>query len=109
MTGGGLQPTRVLVVASRPPLFTGYAVRIGVRRQTLWNWARQHEEFGQAVGVCKAMQEHVFITMGLLGAYRPGMAKFVLKNLFRWHDKVEQANHGVVLRVVEQDKQYRAA
>ena len=94
----------------RPPLFAGYAVKIGVRRQTLWNWARRHEDFDEAVGICKAMQEHVFITMGLLGAYRPGMTIFVLKNLLRWQDKIERANRGrVILRVVEQGNQVRAA
>ena len=50
----------------RPPLFAGYAARVGVRRQTLWNWARRHEEFEQAAGICKAMQEQVFVTMGPL-------------------------------------------
>ncbi len=94
----------------RPPLFAGYAMKIGVRRQTLWNWARRHEEFDEAVGICKAMQEHIFITMGLLGAYRPGMTIFVLKNLLRWQDKIEKANRGrVILRVVEQGNQVRAA
>ncbi len=88
----------------RPPLLAGYAVRVGVTRQTLWNWARRHEEFDEAVGICKAMQEHVFITMGLLGAYRPGMTIFVLKNLLRWQDKVEQVHKAaVVLRIDAQD------
>ena len=85
-------------------------MKIGVRRQTLWNWARRHEEFDEAVGISKAMQEHIFITMGLLGAYRPGMTIFVLKNLLRWQDKIEKANRGrVILRVVEQGNQVRAA
>ena len=40
----------------------------------------------------------------LLGAYRPGISIFVLKNLLGWRDKVEQEHKGaVVLRFDAQD------
>ena len=87
-----------------PPTLSGYAAKIGVRRETLWAWTRQHEEFDEAVGICKAIQEHVLVTMGLLGAYRPSMTIFMLKNLLGWKDKVEQVHKGaVVLRFDAQD------
>ncbi len=88
----------------RPPTLAGYAAKVGVRRETLWAWTRQHEEFDEAVGICKAIQEHLLINMGLLGAYAPGLTIFMLKNLLDWQDKVEQVNRGtVVVRVDEQD------
>ena len=40
----------------RPPTLAGYAAWVGVRRETLWAWARRHEEYGEAVGICKAIQ-----------------------------------------------------
>ena len=87
-----------------PPTLAGYAARVGVRRETLWAWTRQHEEFGEAVGICKAIQEQVLVTMGLLGAYAPGLTIFMLKNLLGWQDKVEQVQKGaVVLRFDAQD------
>ena len=60
-----------------------------MRRETLWAWARRHEEFDEAVGVCKAIQEDVLVTMGLLSAYAPGLTIFTLKNLLGWEDKME--------------------
>ena len=87
-----------------PPTLAGYAAKIGVRRETLWAWTQQHEEFDEAVGICKAIQEQVLVTMGLLGAYRPNMTIFMLKNLLDWTDKVEHVQTGaVVLRFDAQD------
>jgi len=63
-----------------------------------------HEEFDEAVGICKAIQEQVLVTMGLLGAYRPGFTVFMLKNLLGWQDKFEHVQKGtVVLRFDAQD------
>ena len=87
-----------------PPTLAGYAAKIGVRRETLWAWTQQHEEFDEAVGICKGIQEQVLVTMGLLGAYRPGITVFMLKNLLGWQDKVEHVQKGaVVLRFDAQD------
>ncbi len=87
-----------------PPTLAGYAAKVGVRRETLWAWGRRHPEFGEAVGLCKAMQEHLVIQMGLLGAYPPGFAMFMLRNLLGWKDKVERVHRGVVvLRFDSQD------
>ncbi len=78
------------------PTLSGYAAKVGVRRETIWAWARRHEEFDEAVGVCKAIQEDLLITMGLLGAYVPGLTIFTLKNLLGWEDKMEQTHRGTV-------------
>ena len=79
------------------PTLAGYAAKAGVRRETLWAWAQRHEEFGEAVGICKAIQEHVLIQMGLLGAYPPGLTMFMLRNLLGWKDKAEQVQKGAVV------------
>ncbi len=85
----------------RPLTLAGYAAKIGVRRETLWAW---HEQFEEAVGICKAIQEHLLLHMGLLGAYAPGVAIFMLKNLLGWKDKVERAHvRGVTLHFDAQD------
>ncbi len=86
------------------PTLAGYAAKIGVSQETLWEWTRRHEEFADAVGICRAIQEHVLVNMGLLGAYRPSVTIFMLKNLLGWKDKVEQVRTGaVVLRFDAQD------
>ena len=70
----------------RLPTLAGYAAKVGVRRETLWAWARRHEAFAEAVGICKAIQEHVLINMGLLRAYVPSVTIFLLKNLLGGKD-----------------------
>ena len=77
-----------------PPTLAGYAAKIGVARETLWAWAKKHEEFEVAVDRCKAIQEAVVLRMGALGAYTPSFSIFILKNLSGWADKVEQKNSG---------------
>ena len=79
-----------------PPTLAGYAARVGVRRETLWAWARRHEDFDEAVGICKAIQERLLLHMGLLRAYPPALTIFMLKNLLGWKDKVERTHAGGV-------------
>ncbi|MCZ6795803.1 MAG: terminase small subunit [Planctomycetota bacterium] len=87
-----------------PPTLAGYAAKIGVRRETLWAWGQRHEEFGEAVEICKAIQEHLLIQMGLLGAYPPGLTIFMLRNLLGWKEKVERVHvGGVTLHFDAQD------
>ncbi len=80
----------------RPPSAAAYAALIGVRRETLWAWEKEHTLFGEAMGIAKAFQEAVLIELGAVGAYAPGPTNFILKNLQGWTDKLEQTNKGSV-------------
>ena len=73
----------------RPPTQAAYAAKIGVRRETLWAWEKQHEEFAEALGVAKACQEALLIELGAVGALAPSTTNFILKNLQGWTDKLE--------------------
>lgn len=87
-----------------PPTLSGYAAKIGVGRRTIYAWMQQHEEFDDAVDQTKAIQEQVYVEMGLQGAYNPNVVNFVLKNLQGWTDKAEVSHKGaVVLKIDEQD------
>lgn len=89
----------------RPPSLAGYAAELGVRRETLWGWGKRHEEFDEAVGVCKAMQEAAIIELTALGAYNPSFAALMMKNLHDWQDKVEAVHKGgVTLNFDRQDE-----
>ncbi len=89
-----------------PPTLAGYAAKIGVCRETLWEWGQKHEEFSDAAKRCKAIQEQVFLHMGALGAYAPSVMILMMKNLHGWMDKVEQKHTGgaVVLQFDAQDE-----
>ena len=88
----------------RPPSAAAYAAMIGVRRETLWAWEKEHTQFGEAMGIAKAFQEATLIELGAVGAYAPGPTNFILKNLQGWTDKLEQTNKGsVALRFDAED------
>lgn len=90
----------------RPPTLAGYAVSIGVRRETLWAWGKQHTEFDEAVGIAKSIEQQILIEQGLLGAYNPGVVALCLKNLQGWTDRVEETHKGsVTLHFDKQDEE----
>lgn len=80
----------------RPPTMAAYAATISVRRETLWAWSKQYEAFGEALGICKAMQEAILVELGTIGALNPAVTNFVLKNLQEWTDRVEETHKGTV-------------
>lgn len=87
-----------------PPLLAGYAVEIGVCRETLWEWAEKYPQFKQAHDFAKAIQELVFIEMGAKGGWNPKFSELMMKNLQGWKDKREQEHVGtIVLNFDEQD------
>jgi hypothetical protein len=89
---------------ARPPTLSGFAASIGVGRETLWSWALKHEEFGEAVDLCKAMQEAMIIELTAIGAYNPSFAALMMKNMHKWADKVEaDVKSSVTLNFDEQD------
>lgn len=90
----------------RPPTMAGYAASIMVRRETLWGWAKQHADFDEALGVCKAMQEALLVELGTIGALNASVTNFTLKNLQEWTDRVEETHKGnVALQFDAQDSE----
>ncbi len=85
-----------------PPTLAAYASSIGVSRETLWYWGKEHEAFSSALDRCKAMQEQLFVHMAALGAYVPSVAIFMLKNLNGWRDRIEQRYAGGVTLVFDE-------
>jgi hypothetical protein len=68
-------------LAANPlPTLAGFASQIGVARQTLHNWGKEHPEFFDAIARAKATAEYVLVTNGLLGLYHARFAIFVAKN-----------------------------
>ena len=88
-----------------PPTLSGYAVEIGVSRQTLWEWRKEHDEFAEAADLCHSIQEQVLLGMGATGGYQPQVVNFMLKNLQGWSEKVDQNIQGsVILNFDAQDE-----
>lgn len=68
------------------PLLSGFAISIGVNRDTLKDWAEKHQEFALAYQMCKDIQDRNLITNGLRGLYNPSYAQLVSKNYLGMKD-----------------------
>lgn len=74
------------------PTFEKFASIIGVHIDTMLEWCKVHEEFSEAYKVCKQMQKHFIIQMGLNGLYPAAAFCFVAKNCTDMRDKSEVEN-----------------
>ncbi len=68
------------------PKVEGLAVFIGVHKDTLYEWAKIHEEFSDALERVKNEQFIRLIDQGLSGNYNPTIAKLLLSNIHGLRD-----------------------
>lgn len=80
------------------PTLAGFAGKIGVCRDTLYEWSTaknpdgssKYSEFSYAYKRAKELQEQNLVTGALNGTYNATFAIFTAKNVLGWRDKVEQ-------------------
>ncbi len=65
-----------------PARTTGYVSKVGVRRESLWAWARRYLEFADAFGVARAIQEALWIGLGPDSRRRFMMAEARLRSIW---------------------------
>lgn len=82
------------------PLFSKFASRIGVHRQTLKNWTKTHEDFDNIYKMCLDIQSTILITNGLLGLYNPSYAGLVSKNFLNMRDKKDNTSNNQSVKPV---------
>lgn len=71
------------------PTLEGFAIKIGVHRETLNNWAVKNPKFFDAIKKAKDRQKEILVQNGLVGAYEKVFAIFVAKNVTDMSDKQE--------------------
>lgn len=69
----------VIMQPCRLPTLEGFAISIGVHRETLLNWAESHQDFFDALKMAKDYQKEILIQNGLVGAYDRTFAIFTAK------------------------------
>ena len=79
-----------ILVPCKLPTFEGFAIKLGVHRETLLNWAESNDEFFDALKRAKDMQKEILIQNGLVGAYEKTFAIFTAKNITDMRDKQEE-------------------
>lgn len=83
-----------LTTVNRFPTLAGFAVSIGVHRETLLNWTNEHPEFFDAYKQAKDAQEDILVTGALHGLYNASFAGLTAKNVIGWRDKQDLEHTG---------------
>lgn len=76
-------------VANNFPTLAGFAIKLGVAKDTLHEWSRVHPKFSDAYKRAKDFQEHFLATNGLKGLVNTAFGIFTAKNVIGWRDKTE--------------------
>lgn len=73
------------------PTIEGFARKMGIAIQTVYNWERTQPEFMEAVIEARALRKNFLIQNGLKGFYQPNVWQFITQNLtdMRTQQKVE--------------------
>ena len=100
----------IKLMPSDLPTLAGFAVKIGVHRDTIHQWSLDHKEFSDAIKRAKDCQENILVTNGLQGLYAQPFAIMSSKNILGWRDKSETdiTSRGEQLKttiVIVEDKQ----
>ena len=82
------------------PSIAGMASRLGVTRQTLYNWRNEHGQFLDTLEQCECEQERVTLSKGLKGEFNASIAKLILHN-HGYSDKQQREYSGSVTGPIE--------
>ncbi len=74
-------------VANDVPTLAGFAAKIGVHRDTIHQWTKDHPDFSDAYKKAKDLQENFMVINGNKGLLNPAFAIFTAKNVLGWRDK----------------------
>lgn len=60
------------------PKVAGLAIELGVHRDTIYEWSKEHKEFSDILDNLLALQEEELIERGLEGSFNPTITKLML-------------------------------
>jgi hypothetical protein len=93
---------RTEVLAGTFPTLARFATKIGVTRDTLYEWSTatddegnlKHPDFSYAYKRAKDFQEAILVEGAMAGAFQANFSIFTAKNVLGWRDKIEQELSG---------------
>jgi len=85
----GVEKVTKKILANDLPTLAGFAWKIGVSRETLYEWGRVHPEFSDVLSRVKDSQEHILVTNSLQGRYNSTYASLASKVFLGWKERSE--------------------
>ena len=76
---------------SRVPTTAGLAIHLGVRRSTLYEWAKNVQEFSDTLEELQDRQEVLLVDGGLSGEFNSGITRVMMAN-HGYREKTEVDN-----------------
>lgn len=76
------------------PTKAGFAIKIGVDRDTLKEWADKHPDFSAAYKAAQQFQERHLVANTLKGNFQQTFAIFTAKNVLGWRDNMDFRHAG---------------
>lgn len=89
------------------PTISGFARRIGFNESTMYEWAKNDEEFSKSLNDIKDEQRNRLLNQGLAGNYNSTIAKLVLAANHGMSDKQEisgDSNAPLVVKISKEDE-----
>jgi hypothetical protein len=71
------------------PTIGGFALMVGVNKQTLYNWGEEHPQFLDSLNKIVEEQQNRLINQGLAGNYNSTIAKLILSSNHGMSEKTE--------------------
>lgn len=100
--------SRGVKIANDFPTLAGFAIKIGVHRDTLHQWAAEHPEFSDACARAKDFQENYLMVNGLRGLVASNFAMFTAKNFLGMRDKQPGEEDQINIRINLADRLAKA-
>lgn len=86
---GSIRKEEPIILGNDFPSLAGFAAFIGVNQDTIFEWAKVHKDFSEAISRAKAIQENIWLINGLSGQYNSQFAQFFGKNCLGYKDKTD--------------------
>lgn len=83
---GGKGGSQTKLETLRVPTMNGFAARIGINQDTLYEWASKHTAFSEALARAQALQMAMIEELGLAGRLGKGLAELYFINHLGYKD-----------------------
>lgn len=96
-TRGEKSDTYERVINVKLPMVEGFAEYIDVTKSTLYEWAKEHKDFSNALDRIIRQQHNMLAQGGVAGYFNPVITKLMLSNNHGYKEKTDVTTNGKAL------------